>query len=94
LPENLGPGKLENGKRESQAAWWARLTADEKAKVRAWRKEHRWHPNQLRHSRATELRCHGLDLVKTVLGHSRVETSQVYAEKDIAAAMELVAKVG
>jgi integrase len=53
-----------------------------------------WSPNQLRHSRATELRRHGLDLAKTVLGHSKVETTLIYAEKDMAAAMELVAKIG
>jgi integrase len=53
-----------------------------------------WGPNRLRHSRATELRSHGLDMVKTILGHSKVETSQVYAEKDIQAAMELVSRIG
>jgi len=53
-----------------------------------------WAPNQLRHSRATELRRHGLDVTKTILGHNKVETSQVYAEKDVAAAMELVSKIG
>jgi integrase len=54
----------------------------------------KWGPNRLRHSRATELRGYGLDLVKTILGHSKVETSQVYAEKDMQAAMELVSKIG
>jgi site-specific recombinase XerD len=53
-----------------------------------------WGPNRLRHSRATELWDYGLDLVKTILGHSKVETSQVYAEKDMLAAMELVSKIG
>ena len=53
-----------------------------------------WGPNRLRHSRATELRSYGLDMVKTILGHSKVETSEVYAEKDMAAAMELVSKIG
>jgi integrase len=53
-----------------------------------------WGPNRLRHSRATELRPYGLDVVKTVLGHTKVETSQVYAEKDMAAAMDLVSKIG
>lgn len=53
-----------------------------------------WEPNRLRHSRATELRGHGLDMVKTILGHSKVETSQIYAEKDMQAAMELVARIG
>ena len=48
------------------------LTAEEREAVRIWRREHRWHPNRLRHSRATELRPFGLDVVKTILGHSKV----------------------
>jgi integrase len=53
-----------------------------------------WAPNQLRHARATELRRYGLDVTKTILGHTKVETSEVYAEKDVAAAVELVSKIG
>lgn len=53
-----------------------------------------WSPNRLRHNRATELRPYGLDLTKTVLGHTKVETTQVYAERDIRAAKELVARIG
>jgi hypothetical protein len=53
-----------------------------------------WSPNRLRHNRATELRRYGLDLAKTVLGHSKVETTLIYAEKDVAAAMALVSKIG
>jgi integrase len=79
---------------ETRAEWLARLTAEQKAELRRWQAEHRWHPNRLRHTRATELRAHGLDVAKTVLGHSKVETTQIYAEKDIAAAMELVGKIG
>lgn len=94
LPENLSPRQLEDGKKESRAVWWSRLPAEEREAVRAWRREHRWHPNQLRHSRATELRGYGLDIVKTILGHTKVETSQVYAEKDMLAAIELVSKIG
>jgi integrase len=94
LPERLAPRRLEDGKRESRAAWWARLTPEERAEVRAWRREHRWHPNRLRHSRATELRPHGLDVVKTILGHTKVETTQIYSEKDLTAAMELVSRIG
>jgi integrase len=51
-------------------------------------------PNRLRHTRATELRPHGLDVVGTILGHSKLETTQVYSEKNLAAAMALVARVG
>jgi site-specific recombinase XerD len=53
-----------------------------------------WTPNRLRHTRGTELRRHGIDLAKTVLGHTKVETTEIYAEKDLAAAIELVAKIG
>jgi hypothetical protein len=37
---------------------------------------------------------HGLDVTKTILGHAKVETSLVYAEKDLRAAMDLVARIG
>ena len=53
-----------------------------------------WGPNRLRHNRATELRRHGLDVAKTILGHTKVETTQIYAEKDMRAAMDLVAVIG
>jgi integrase len=94
LPEHLRPPTQENGRREGRIPWWKRLTAEEKEAVRSWRREHRWHPNQLRHSRATELRPYGLDVVKTILGHTKVETTQVYSEKDMAAAMDVVAHIG
>lgn len=61
----------------------------------AWRKSHRWSPNQLRHARATELRrTMGLETSKAVLGHSKVETTQVYAERDQALAREAAIRTG
>ena len=49
-----------------------------------------WSPNRLRHTRATELRkSFGLDAAGAVLGHSRLETTQIYAERSV----ELAAKV-
>jgi site-specific recombinase XerD len=36
----------------------------------------------------------GLDVAKAVLGHSRVETTQIYAEIDQVRAMEAMARVG
>ncbi len=87
-------GHLARRKGESLKEWQSRLTAEEREELRRWRSDHRWHPNQLRHSRATELRPHGLDITKTVLGHSKVETSLIYAEKDIQAAMQLMARIG
>jgi integrase len=94
LPEHLAPRVKEDGKRESRSEWWGRLTEEERREVRAWRKAHAWSPNRLRHNRATELRPFGLDMTKTVLGHAKVETSLIYAEKDVLAAMELMSKIG
>jgi integrase len=88
------PGDLARTEGETRKAWLARLTPEQLAELKRWQSQHRWHPNRLRHSRATELRQHGLDLTKTVLGHSKLETSQVYAEKDLKAAMELMKRIG
>src|SRR5262249_9588904 len=63
------PGDLALREDETRAEWPARLTAEQKAELRAWQKAHHWHPNRLRHTRATEIRrIAGLDVAKTVLG--------------------------
>jgi integrase len=54
-----------------------------------------WHPNQLRHTFATEVRrVHGLEAAQVLLGHSRADVTQVYAERDLALAAEVAAKIG
>lgn len=54
-----------------------------------------WHPHQLRHNAATELRRQfGIEATRTVLGHSSVVTSEMYAEMDSAKAREIAAAVG
>src|SRR5207237_1028218 len=64
---------------ETQKEWQARLTTEQKAALRAWRKAHRWHPNQLRHAKATELRREaGLDAARVVLGHRSPQITEVY----------------
>jgi integrase len=88
------PAPLARREEEKRAEWLARLTPEQKEELATWRREHRWNPNRLRHSRATELRTYGLDVTKTILGHTKVETTQIYAEKDLRAAMELVSKIG
>lgn len=46
-----------------------------------------WHPNQLRHTRATELRrLYGMEVARATLGHARVSTTEIYAEIDAALA--------
>jgi integrase len=64
-------------------------------KAANWREKHCWHPNQLRHTFATELRkTAGLDAVAAALGHSQITTSQVYAELDLGKAVAVAAKIG
>jgi integrase len=95
LPEHLAPRANLGGKPETRKDWLARLTPDEKAEIKAWRREHNWHPNQLRHNAATRLRKEfGVELARIVLGHATAFTTEIYAEADRAHAMEVIAKVG
>ena len=66
-----------------------------KAAVKEHRERTRWSPNQLRHTRATQLRAkYGIELTRTVLGHSDIGTSEIYAERDLAAAERVMREVG
>lgn len=63
--------------------------------MRAWRKAHRWHPNQLRHAFATRVRkAHGLEAAQVLLGHTRADVTQVYAERNEGLAATIAASVG
>jgi integrase len=43
-----------------------------------------WHPNQLRHTRATEVRRQfGIEAAQVALGHSRADVTQIYAERNL-----------
>jgi integrase len=54
-----------------------------------------WHPNQLRHTFATEVRdAHGLEAAQVLLGHSRADVTQVYAERNLALALKVAAEIG
>lgn len=80
---------------ETAAQWRSRLTPDQRDALKAWRKAHRWHPNQLRHTFATAVRkAHGLEAAQVLLGHSRADVTQVYAERDEQLATEVAAKIG
>jgi integrase len=95
LPEHLGQRTLETGQREGRIGWWQRLTAEEKEAVRSWRREHRWHPNQLRHTRATEV-CSkfGLEAAQVFWSHAKADVTQVYAERDQRLGEEVARKIG
>jgi integrase len=54
-----------------------------------------WSPLQLRHTAATMIRSkYGIEAAKVVLGHQRIETSQIYAERDLGKAAQIIAEIG
>jgi len=55
----------------------------------------RWSPNRLRHSAATEIRRQfGLEAAQVTLGHATADVSQIYAERDLSLAVEIMRKIG
>jgi integrase len=70
-------------------------TEAERGELELWRKAHRWHPNQLRHSAATTVRAtFGLEAAQVVLGHARADTTEIYAERDLSKAAEVMRNIG
>jgi integrase len=54
-----------------------------------------WHPNQLRHTFASEIRRRfGLEAAQVLLGHSRADVTQVYAERNHTLAAKVAAEIG
>jgi integrase len=54
-----------------------------------------WTPHQLRHTRGTQIRrSFGLEAARTILGHSRVETTEIYAEQDLTKARQIMMQIG
>lgn len=54
-----------------------------------------WHPHQLRHTAATNLRKEfGLEAAQVILGHKELTVTQLYAEKNLGAARRIMARVG
>lgn len=52
-----------------------------------------WSPNQLRHTKLTELRKeHGLEIAAVIAGHSKIETTQIYAEANREKAIQVIAR--
>lgn len=54
-----------------------------------------WTPHQLRHARATLVReTHGLEAAQAVLGHARLDATQLYAAKQMALARRVASETG
>jgi len=89
------PGELAKRQDESLKTWLARLTPEERKALLEWQKKHRWSPNQLRHTYATKVRKqHGLEAAQVMLGHSKADVTQIYAEKNIGMATDIAARIG
>jgi len=71
------------------------MTPEQGADLRAWRKAHRWSPLQLRHTAATLIRArYGLEAAQAVLGHAKADTTEIYAERDVAKVREIMVEIG
>ncbi len=71
------------------------LSADQRVELKAWQSAHRWHPNQLRHTAATTIRRqYGAEAAQAVLGHAQLSTTEIYAEKSLDAAREIMKEIG
>lgn len=89
------PEPLAQRQGETAAEWKARLTKGQREQLNAWRKAHRWHPNQLRHTFATKVRkAEGLEAAQVMLGHARADVTQVYAERNESLAVAVASRIG
>jgi integrase len=71
------------------------LTDVQRAELKSWRKAHRWHPHRLRHTKATEIRrTFDVEAAQVILGHSKPDTTVVYAERDLSRAHAVMKEIG
>ena len=55
----------------------------------------KWHPHQLRHTVATEIRKRfGIEATRIILGHEDVRTAEIYAEEDRSRGVEIMRSIG
>ncbi len=54
-----------------------------------------WHPHQLRHTRATEVRrLYGVEAAQVALCHSRADVTEIYAERNFTLAARIARELG
>ena len=54
-----------------------------------------WHPHQLRHSRATDLRRQfGIEAARVTMGHASLDATEIYAEADVERSRQIALEVG
>ncbi len=74
-------------------------TAEERVlrlkRAAAWRRNHCWNPNQLRHSAATLIRERfGIEGAQVALGHSDPRITTIYAERNFELAAKIMQQIG
>lgn len=80
---------------ESNAARMRRLSLEQKEELKRWQSSQRWSPNQLRHTMGTQTRKQfGVEGVAAALGHSRISTSEIYAERNLDLASQIATELG
>jgi integrase len=81
-----GGRKKKATRQESRREWKTRLGPELWAELIAWEKAHHWHPHQIRHAVATRVdREHGIEASSIALGHEKIDTTKLYAQRDLAA---------
>ncbi len=89
------PGDVARRENETLKEWKARLTAEQRAELKAWRKAHRFHPHQLRHGFAERVRQEfGAEAAQQALGHKTLKATEVYAERNEALAAKVASRIG
>ncbi|OWK37378.1 site-specific integrase [Fimbriiglobus ruber] len=55
-----------------------------------------WSPNQLRHTRATQIRAAfgSIEAARAVLGHTDTRVTEIYAERDLGLAAKIMKEIG
>lgn len=89
------PESLRGGGCETEGQVLDQLTDKQRAELDQWQSDNRWSPNRLRHSAGTEIRKRfGLEAAQVILGHVSADVTQIYAERDLAKAVEIMREVG
>ena len=71
------------------------LTDEQKQELKQWQKDHRWHPHQLRHNFATDVRRqYGIESARILLGHRSMAVTEIYSEIDRTKVRHVVEQIG
>ena len=93
LPDHLARRKIEasgrkHHKLETHQAWRRRLGDAGWDEVLAWRQQHRWNPNQLRHAKLTRLeREYGTEKARRIAGHGNLASTLSYIDPNLEVAI-------